>query len=247
MTDCFVYAAARTPVGRYGGALAQVRADDLAALVVGEAVRRATGIDPAWSTTSCSVRQPGRRRQPQRRADGGAARRTARHRARPHREPALRERPAGDQRGRFLGTRRRGRSRGRRRGRVDDPGPLGDRPAREGLQPADRDGRHRPGLAAGQPADAGGVDGLARGGQRDAGRAPPGLPRTAGRVRRAQPPHGGGRLGRRLLRRPGRAGARGRPPPRRGHPSRQLRRGAGRLWPRCSATAAPSPPGTPLP
>ena len=35
----------RTPVGRYGGALAGVRADDLAALVVGEAVRRA-GVDP---------------------------------------------------------------------------------------------------------------------------------------------------------------------------------------------------------
>ena len=36
----------RTPVGRYGGALSSVRADDLAALVVGEIVRR-TGIDPA--------------------------------------------------------------------------------------------------------------------------------------------------------------------------------------------------------
>jgi len=36
----------RTPMGRYGGALAGVRADDLAALVVGEAVTRA-GVDPA--------------------------------------------------------------------------------------------------------------------------------------------------------------------------------------------------------
>jgi acetyl-CoA acetyltransferase family protein len=36
---------ARTPLGRYGGALASVRPDDLAALVVGEAVRRA-GIPP---------------------------------------------------------------------------------------------------------------------------------------------------------------------------------------------------------
>ncbi len=36
-----VVAACRTPFGRYGGALAAVRPDDLAALVVGEAVRRA--------------------------------------------------------------------------------------------------------------------------------------------------------------------------------------------------------------
>ena len=41
-----IVAGCRTPVGRYGGALAGVRPDDLAALVVGEAVRRA-GCDPA--------------------------------------------------------------------------------------------------------------------------------------------------------------------------------------------------------
>jgi 3-oxoadipyl-CoA thiolase len=38
--------AVRTPIGRYGGALAGVRPDDLAALAVGAAVERA-GIDPA--------------------------------------------------------------------------------------------------------------------------------------------------------------------------------------------------------
>jgi len=36
-----VLAAVRTPVGRYGGALASHRPDDLAALVIREAVRRA--------------------------------------------------------------------------------------------------------------------------------------------------------------------------------------------------------------
>jgi 3-oxoadipyl-CoA thiolase len=36
----------RTPIGRYGGVLAAIRPDDLAALVVGEAVRR-IGMDPA--------------------------------------------------------------------------------------------------------------------------------------------------------------------------------------------------------
>ena len=45
MTEAFLIGGVRTPVGRYGGALAGVRADDLAALVVGEAVRRA-GVDP---------------------------------------------------------------------------------------------------------------------------------------------------------------------------------------------------------
>jgi 3-oxoadipyl-CoA thiolase len=41
-----IVSACRTPVGRYGGALAGVRPDDLAALVVAEAVRRA-GCEPA--------------------------------------------------------------------------------------------------------------------------------------------------------------------------------------------------------
>ncbi|WZH35703.1 MAG: acetyl-CoA C-acyltransferase [Microbacterium enclense] len=41
MSEAFLIGGARTPVGRYGGALASVRPDDLAALVVGEAVARA--------------------------------------------------------------------------------------------------------------------------------------------------------------------------------------------------------------
>ncbi|MEU8146837.1 thiolase family protein [Nonomuraea sp. NPDC048901] len=45
MTEAFVVSGVRTPIGRYGGALAHVRPDDLAALVVGEAVARAD-IDP---------------------------------------------------------------------------------------------------------------------------------------------------------------------------------------------------------
>ncbi|WP_348788500.1 thiolase family protein [Leifsonia sp. NPDC080035] len=46
MTEAYLVGGVRTPVGRYGGALAGVRPDDLAALVVAEAVRRA-GVDPA--------------------------------------------------------------------------------------------------------------------------------------------------------------------------------------------------------
>jgi 3-oxoadipyl-CoA thiolase len=45
MAEAYLVGGVRTPVGRYGGALAGVRADDLAALVVGEVVRR-TGVDP---------------------------------------------------------------------------------------------------------------------------------------------------------------------------------------------------------
>ena len=41
MTRAVVLSAVRTPVGRYGGALASVRPDDLAALVIAEAVERA--------------------------------------------------------------------------------------------------------------------------------------------------------------------------------------------------------------
>ncbi|GAB4066026.1 thiolase family protein [Angustibacter speluncae] len=46
MTEAFLVDAVRTPIGRYGGGLSGVRADDLAALVVGEVVRRA-GVDPS--------------------------------------------------------------------------------------------------------------------------------------------------------------------------------------------------------
>jgi len=46
MPEALILAAVRTPVGRYGGALSSIRPDDLAALVVREAVARA-GVEPA--------------------------------------------------------------------------------------------------------------------------------------------------------------------------------------------------------
>ena len=46
MTDAYILDAVRTPVGRFGGSLASVRPDDLAATVVKAIVQR-TGIDPA--------------------------------------------------------------------------------------------------------------------------------------------------------------------------------------------------------
>lgn len=46
MSQAFLVGGVRTPVGRYAGALASVRPDDMAALVLAELVRR-TGVDPA--------------------------------------------------------------------------------------------------------------------------------------------------------------------------------------------------------
>ncbi|MEU4482646.1 thiolase family protein [Micromonospora sp. NPDC023966] len=45
--DVYILDAVRTPIGRYGGGLAGVRPDDLAAHVVSEVVRRSPGLDPA--------------------------------------------------------------------------------------------------------------------------------------------------------------------------------------------------------
>lgn len=45
MREVVIVSAARTPIGRLAGALAEVRPDDMAALVIKEAVRRA-GVDP---------------------------------------------------------------------------------------------------------------------------------------------------------------------------------------------------------
>jgi acetyl-CoA acyltransferase len=47
MTPAYVYAAARTPFGKFNGALAGVRPDDLAASVVSGVLTRTPGLDPA--------------------------------------------------------------------------------------------------------------------------------------------------------------------------------------------------------
>src|SRR5262245_44498317 len=46
LRDVFVVDAVRTPIGRHGGALAEVRPDDLGAIVLRDLVRR-TGVEPA--------------------------------------------------------------------------------------------------------------------------------------------------------------------------------------------------------
>jgi acetyl-CoA acyltransferase len=46
MTDAFICDAVRTPVGRYGGALSSVRADDLAAIPIAALISRNPSLDP---------------------------------------------------------------------------------------------------------------------------------------------------------------------------------------------------------
>jgi acetyl-CoA acetyltransferase len=45
MADAFLCAPVRTPIGRYGGALASVRPDDLAAAVIRALVDRHASVD----------------------------------------------------------------------------------------------------------------------------------------------------------------------------------------------------------
>jgi acetyl-CoA acyltransferase len=48
MTDAFIVAAVRTPVGKApNGALRSTRPDELAAIVIGEVLNRANGVEPA--------------------------------------------------------------------------------------------------------------------------------------------------------------------------------------------------------
>jgi acetyl-CoA acetyltransferase family protein len=47
MTEAYIYEAVRTPFGRYGGALAGIRPDDLAAHAITTLLERVPGIDPA--------------------------------------------------------------------------------------------------------------------------------------------------------------------------------------------------------
>ena len=152
MGEVFLLGGVRTPQGKYGGALAAVRPDDLAALVVGAAVARA-GVpgDAVDEVVLGAANQAGE--------DNRDVARMAvllaglpDTRARLHGQPAVRERPDRVAGGRAGGALRRGRPGGRRRGRVDDPGPLGDGQAGHAVGQAGRGGRHLAGLALHQPA-----------------------------------------------------------------------------------------------
>ena len=159
MREVFICDAARTPIGRYGGALAKVRTDDLAAVPIKALVARNTKAD--WIAARRSVlrlRQPVRRRQSQRRAHGAAAwpglpELHPRH----HRQPAVR---LGAQRGRRRNPRhplRRDGLRHRRRRRIDDAGALRHGQGRRGVLALGGDLRHHARLALHQSAAQGAI------------------------------------------------------------------------------------------
>ena len=125
----------RTPQGKYGGALAAVRPDDLAALVVGEALRRSGA--PAKSVEEVvlgAANQAGE-------DNSDVARMAVLLAGLPDNRPGLHHQPPvrfGAYRG-GCGGRRDPRGRAgpgrRRRGGVDDPRAVGDGQARDAVGP----------------------------------------------------------------------------------------------------------------
>ena len=133
MPNPVIIDAIRTPVGALGGALAAVRPDDLAALVIKAIIERNQTRPGAGGGSLPGLRQPGRGGQPQRGAHGAAAGGTARQRGGRDGQPAVRLRAECGQPG---GPRhpRRGRG-GLYRGRrgIDEPGALFPAQGRGGL------------------------------------------------------------------------------------------------------------------
>ena len=205
MTDAVILDALRTPIGRYGGVLAGVRPDDLAAHVVRAAVERnelePDSIDEVYM--GCANQAGEDNRNVARMAvllAGLPVERPGRDG-----QPPLRLGPRRGDPGRPPGQGRRGRPRAGRRGRVDDARSARDAQARARL-PArgGQDGRHHARLAAGQPEHEAldrvdGRDGRERRG------ALRGLAHRPGRVRARVPPARGRRRRGRPARRRDRA------------------------------------------
>ena len=129
MTDAFLVGGVRTPFGRYRGALADSRPDDLAALVLGTALERA-GVphDAVDEVIFGAANQAGEDNRNVARMAALLAGPPGRG-PRLHRQPPVRQQPAGGRLGRPADPRRRGRRRrGRGRG-VDDA--RADGPAQE--------------------------------------------------------------------------------------------------------------------
>ena len=122
LREAWIVEAVRTPIGRYGGALAGVRPDDLAALVLRAVVDRA-GLDPALveDVILGCANQAGEDNRDVARMALLLAGLPGRGR-RADRQPAVRLGPAGDQLGRPRDRGRRRRRVHRRRRRVDDAG-----------------------------------------------------------------------------------------------------------------------------
>ena len=155
--DVFICEGVRTPIGRFGGALAKLRTDDLAAAPIKALM--ATSAEGRLGQARRGrlwLRQPGGRGQPQCRAHGA-----------PARGPAL-IRPPGSTVNRLCASgldavgargarhsRRRSRFHDRRRRRIDVARALRHGQGRAGLPALGRDLRHDDRLALRQSEDAG--------------------------------------------------------------------------------------------
>ena len=99
MTRAVVLSAVRTPVGRYGGGLAGVRPDDLAAAVIAEAVSRAgvpaAEIEDVWLGCANQAGEDNRNVARFAALLAGLPETVGRR----HRQPSLRIRVVGDRRG----------------------------------------------------------------------------------------------------------------------------------------------------
>ena len=198
--DVYILDAVRTPIGRYGGALAGVRPDDLAAHVLRAARRAQPGPRPGRASTTCCFGDANGAGEDNRNVGrmavllaGPAARRVP---------GATVNRLCGSGLEAVIGAARA--DRGRRRldscvaGGVESmsraPWVLPKPEQRVPARPRDV-ALHHAGLADGQPANAAGVDGRAGRGRRDPRRPLRHHPRGAGRVRRcaatSRPPRPG--------------------------------------------------------
>ena len=155
MTVAYLVAGVRTPIGRYARRAGRRPPRRPGRARDPRAGRPApVGGLGAGGRRRARLRQPGRRGQPQRGPDGGAAGRAARGGAGQHGQPALRLRPGRPRHRRPVHRGRGGRAGGRRRGGEHEPGAVRHAEGDVGVLPLGRGVRHHPGLAAGQPADA---------------------------------------------------------------------------------------------
>ena len=121
MSEAFICDAVRTPIGRYGGSLAEVRPDDLGAVPMRALKERNPQVDwEALDDIYYGCANQAGEGQPQRRAHVGAACRTGRERAGDDRQPALRLGPGRGDHGGARHPRGRGRTDDRGRGRKHD-------------------------------------------------------------------------------------------------------------------------------
>ena len=195
MAVVYLVDAVRTPIGRYAGALAEVRPDDLAAVAIAALVAR-TKVDPQVidDVILGCANQAGEDNR-------NVARMSALLAGLPVDVPGATvnrlcgsglqavvdgARAIANERGRLHRCRRCG---------IDVPGAAGDAQGARGFPPRRRHGpRHHPGLALHQPPDADVVGHRPAGrDRREGGRALPGHPPGPGRLRPRQPAEMGGR------------------------------------------------------